>query len=280
VSETAATPEISPRPLQYSVLILTLDEEVNLPRCLASIRGCDDIVVLDSGSTDRTVEIAREAGARVFVRTFDTFAQQRNFAQREIAFRHPWVLHLDADERLTVPMRIECGGVAGFQQVDGYLTASKILWDGKWVRRSSRFPQLQVRLVRAPEFQFVDGCDRARQAPHMRMDELVTSPEHDGSLPGEAELLRRHSRHAVNIARHHVQTSAGAPFTDVFSDDPARRERSRRRLWYALPFRPSLKFLFRYFVCRGFLEGVAGFNYCRQLAHYERLITNELRKLR
>src|SRR4051794_15194449 len=92
----------------FSVLILTLNEERDLPRCLASVGNCDDVVILDSGSTDRTVAIAEQAGARVFVRPFDDFAGQRNHAQREIRFRHPWVFHLDADEQLTPDLIAEC----------------------------------------------------------------------------------------------------------------------------------------------------------------------------
>ena len=92
----------------FSVLVLTLNEERNLPRCLASVAGCDDLVVLDSGSTDGTVAIARTAGARVAARPFDNFAGQRNYAQREIAFRHPWVFHLDADEQFTPELFTEC----------------------------------------------------------------------------------------------------------------------------------------------------------------------------
>jgi glycosyltransferase involved in cell wall biosynthesis len=277
VNEAAPAPEDAPRPLPYSVLILTLDEEINLPGCLASIRGCDDIVVLDSGSRDRTVEIARQAGARVFVRAFDTFAQQRNYAQREIPFRHPWVLHLDADERMSIPLRLECGGVLGSENVDGFLAVSKIYWDGHWVRRSSKFPRWQVRLVRAPEFQFADGPDGAREAGHMRMGELNTSSSHDASLRTEAELLERHRRYAAHLARHHRDSVAHAPLSGIFSSDRARRDCARRRLWHALPFRPALKFVHRYLFCGGFLEGRAGYNHCRQLMRYEELITEELR---
>src|SRR5882672_10686274 len=109
----------------YSVLILTLNEERNLPRCLASVRGCDDIVVLDSGSTDRTAAIAHDAGARVFTRAFDDFAGQRNFAQREIPFRHPWVFHLDADEQFTPELMAECSTHTQSTQ-DGFLVAPKM----------------------------------------------------------------------------------------------------------------------------------------------------------
>src|SRR5262245_55130344 len=92
----------------YSVLILTLNEERDLPRCLASVSACDDVVVLDSGSTDQTTAQARAAGAQVFTRTFDNFAGQRNHAQREIPFRHRWVFHLDADEQFTPELDAEC----------------------------------------------------------------------------------------------------------------------------------------------------------------------------
>src|SRR5580698_8393750 len=107
----------------YSVVILTLNEERALPACLASLKGCNDIVLLDSGSTDGTVALAKEAGARVFTRPFDTFAGQRNFAQKEIKFLNPWVFHLDADERMTVGLDEECRRAAGRMDLDGFRVA-------------------------------------------------------------------------------------------------------------------------------------------------------------
>jgi glycosyltransferase involved in cell wall biosynthesis len=275
VSEPVATPPARPRPLNYSVLILTLNEEKLLPGCLASVQGSNDIVVLDSGSTDRTVEIAKEAGARVVVRAFDTFAQQRNFAQREIAFRYPWVLHLDADERVPVELRIECGGVLHCPEVDGFFADTKIFWDGKWMRRSGQFPQPQVRFVRAPEFEFVDGSDRAREAPHMRMDQLVCCPSHDASVRGNAELLRRHQRYAAVGARYFLHRGATAQVEPTGITPPTDRSTMRD----ALPTHPLLRFLHRFIFCGGFLEGSAGFRYCRQLARYEALKARELRRL-
>jgi len=251
---------------------LTLDEEKLLPGCLASIQGCNDIVVLDSGSTDRTVEIAKAAGARVFVRAFDTFAQQRNFAQREIPFRYPWVLHLDADERVPVEFRVESGGVLRCTDVDGFFADTKIFWNGKWVRRSSRFPQPHVRFVRAPAFEFVDGPVRAQEAPHMRMDQLICCPRHDASPRGEAELLRRHRRYAAAAARYLLQGGGNSSVGQSGNTDATRRS--------AVPFRPLLQFLHRFIFCGGFLDGSAGFQYCRQLARHEALVTKELRRLR
>jgi hypothetical protein len=226
---------------------------------MTSLVGCDDIVVLDSGSIDRTVEIAREAGARVFVREFDTFAQQRNHAHREIQFRHPWVLHLDAVERLPVELRVECSGVTGSVGVDGFVAAPKMLWNGQWVRRSSRFPQPEVCFVRAAGFEFAEGPDRARAASHLRMDQLFSCLVHDASSGGEAERLKRHRPHAVAEAKRRLACPS----------------------WhYALPFRSLLCFVHRYLFCGGFLDGREGFGYCRQLARYEALASQELRRLR
>ena len=90
-----------------SVLILTFNEEANLPRCLKSVAWSDDVLVVDSFSTDRTVEIAKKFGARVLEREFDHFAGQRNFGLDMGELRHDWVLHLDADEVVTEALRDE-----------------------------------------------------------------------------------------------------------------------------------------------------------------------------
>src|SRR5687768_9404472 len=86
--------------MKVSVLILTYNEQANLGACLAALRWCDDVLVLDSGSTDATVSIAQQWGARILSRPFDEFAAQRNFGLEHGALHHEWVLHLDADEVL------------------------------------------------------------------------------------------------------------------------------------------------------------------------------------
>src|SRR5438046_3010644 len=126
-------PPVGSRRCMYSVLILTQNEERNLHHCLASIRGCDDIVVLDSGSDDRVAMIARDAGARVLTRAFDYFAGQRNHAQREIPFHHPWVFHLDADEQFTPELDAECQRASVRDDLDGFLVAPRMLWEGRWI---------------------------------------------------------------------------------------------------------------------------------------------------
>jgi glycosyltransferase involved in cell wall biosynthesis len=264
----------------YSVLILTLNEERNLPRCLASGRGCDDIVVLDSGSTDRTEAIAREAGARVFTRAFDTFAGQRNHAQRAIAFRHPWVLHLDADEQMTPELDAECRATAGRTDVDGCYVAPKMLWNGHWIPHCTDYPAWQARFVRAPQFTFIDVGHGQREAPDMRMDRLRANYLHDLSAGGETEWLEKHRRYARAEARQYLADDCGVRLGDLFAGEKLRRRRALKRLSYALPARPLLRFIYQYGLRGGFLDGAAGLRYCRLLARDEGFTTGALRELR
>jgi glycosyltransferase involved in cell wall biosynthesis len=266
--------------INYSVVILTLNEEIDLPGCLASVRHCDDIALLDSGSTDRTLDIGRNAGARIVSRAFDNFAGQRNFAQREIRFRHPWVFHLDADERFTPALDQECRVAAARTDVDGFFVAPKMLWRGKWIPRSTDFPAWQARFVRAPEFQFVEVGHGQREAAHMRMDRLQSNYTHDLSSGGETEWLARHRRYAKAEARQHVSRADGNEWRGLVSHDPLIRRRALKQLSYRLPFRPALRFVYQYFVRGGILDGGAGLKYCRLLAKYERYTAEELRNLR
>lgn len=264
----------------FSVLVLTLNEERNLPRCLASAAGCDDLVVLDSGSIDRTVALAEAAGARVFTRRFDTFAGQRNHAQRGIAFRHPWVFHLDADEELTPELVAECRAVSARRDVDGYYVAPRMMFQGRWIPHCTDFPAYQARFVRAPEFRFIEVGHGQREAPEMRLDRLKANYLHDLSTGGDEEWLEKHRRYARAEAAAHLGATETVRWRDLWSADRLLRRRTLKRLSYALPCRPALRFLYQYGLRRGFLDGRAGLHYCRLLARYEGFTVAELRRLR
>ncbi|MDD3180137.1 MAG: glycosyltransferase family 2 protein [Opitutaceae bacterium] len=265
---------------EYSVLILTLNEEHNLPRCLASVRKCDDVVVLDSGSTDRTVTLAGEADARVFSRPFDTFAGQRNHAQRHIPFRHPWVFHLDADEQMTPELAAECRAAAVRTDVDGFYVAPKMMFLNRWVPHCTDFPAWQARFVHAPEFEFIDFGHGQREAPTMRMGRLTANYLHDILAQGESAWLNKHRGYAIREARTCGQASVPLAWRRLFAADPLERRRTLKQLSYQLPFRPALRFVYQYILRRGFLDGEAGFRYCQLLARYESFVAQELRRLR
>jgi glycosyltransferase involved in cell wall biosynthesis len=262
----------------FSVLILTLNEERNLPECLASAEGLD-IVVLDSGSSDRTVEIAREAGARVFSRAFDTFARQRNYAQRNIPFAPGWVFHLDADERLTPELVNECRQAAARNEVDGFFVAPKMLWHGQWLRRCTDFPAYQARFVRAPQFEFIDVGHGQREAPHMKMGRLQCNYLHEMAASGEASWLEKHQRYAREEAQRAL-SAALPPLRNLAAQDALVRRRALKSYAAHLPAKPMWRFIYQYILRGGFLDGGAAFRYCRLLARYDRFVVDEMRALR
>ena len=271
----------------FSVLVLTLNEERDLTSCLGSVADCDDIVVLDSGSSDGTVLLARAAGARVFVRPFDSFAGQRNYAQREIVFRHPWVFHLDADERMTAGLATECATGVSRADVDGFLVAPRMMFEGRWIPHCTDYPAWQARFVRAPEFSFIDVGHGQREAPGMRLASLRAGYLHEIASGDRAEWLEKHRSYARAEAREHLSAHAALhgnlpdrPVLDLFSRDPLRRRRTLKRLSYSFPFRPILRFLYQYLLRRGFLDGRPGLSYCLLLCRYEGFVAEELRRMR
>ena len=264
----------------YSVVILTLNEEKALPACLASVASCDDVVVLDSGSADRTVEIARAAGARVFARTFDTFAGQRNFAQHEIPFRHAWVFHLDADERMTPELDAECRIGTTRADVDGFRSAPKMMFQGRWIRHCTDYPAYQARLARVPGFEFIQVGHGQREAPGLRIENLREGYLHDLSIYGIPSWIEKHRRYARAEALHLLEHSEDASPRRLFSRDPLVRRRALKRISFVLPFRPFLRFIYQYFLRLGLLDGGPGLRYCLLLTQYEGFILEEVRKLK
>ena len=126
--------------MSFSVVILTHNEESNIEACLASVAFCDDVAILDSGSTDRTVELARARGAAIYTRTFDDFGGQRNWALREIPFKYDHVFHLDADERFTPELARECATCVAADTHSGYFAAGKLMFMGRWIKHASQHP--------------------------------------------------------------------------------------------------------------------------------------------
>ncbi len=271
--------------MMFSIAILTLNEEANLPGCLASLTGCDDIVVLDSGSTDRTAEIARAAGARVVVNPFRDFAQQRNYAHEAIPFRHEWVLHLDADETLTPALRAECMAFANSADaalVDGCFIAPRMVFRGRWIPHCTDFPAYQARFVHVRRFRFVQSGHGQREAPGLRLAHLRQSYVHNLSAQPESALIAKHSRYARAEAASFVKNRrpVAALLADLLSRQALERRRALKQLSQYLPCRGAMRFFYQYCLRGGFLDGRAGWAYCRILARYESDVQHEIRRLR
>jgi glycosyltransferase involved in cell wall biosynthesis len=258
-----------------SVVVLTLNEAANLPRCLASVGFSDDVLVLDSGSTDGTQEIARRGGARVLERPFDTFGAQRNHAMEHGALRHPWVLHLDADEAVTPALRDELLAVARSADPQPvYRVPSRLMWRGRWLRHAGMYPAYQVRFGRADALRFVDHGHGQREVQDLDDVGTLAAPlEHDNFSKGVDDWFARHLRYAKAEA-HQALAERRAPLlaAQLVDADPTVRRRALKRVAAHLPFRPLLRFLYVYVLRRGFLDGGPGFQYAAMLAVYQYFI--------
>jgi len=266
-----------------SVVILTLNEELNLPRCLDFLSWCDDVLIVDSFSSDTTLKIAAERGARVVQRAFDSFAGQRNFAVEHCEPKHEWVFHLDADEVMTPELSAEILQCISVTNKDAYRVASKLMFRGQFLRHAGLFPWYQVRLGRRDKLRFVQvGHGQREQVPEHAIGTLKNSLLHFPFEKGLDDWMEKHKRYSTAEAEQNVYGYSDDDFrlTDLVSTATDRRRRSAKTIFRWLPFRPTLRFIYMYLFRGGILDGKAGLTYCRLLAWYEQLIVLKEREIR
>lgn len=259
-----------------SVLILTFNEELNLPACLESLKWSDDIVLLDSYSTDRTVEIAQTAGARVIQRKFDNWAAHQNWANEHIEFKYPWVYYSDADEIVTPELRDELLAVAQDSDRENvaYRLRFKNMFMEKWIKRSSLYPTFVMRFFQPKRVRWerevnpvpiVDGS----------VGLLAHHFEHHSFNKGLSAWFDKHNRYSDGEAREALKILGNGKidWKGLFMiNQPSRHRKSLKALSWHFPCRSEFVFFYLYFVRMGFLDGIAGWRYCRMRAMYEYMI--------
>jgi glycosyltransferase involved in cell wall biosynthesis len=258
-----------------------LNEEANLPGALESLRGrCDDIWVLDSGSTDLTTSIARKAGAHVVTRKFDDYASQRNAGLSQ-QFRNEWILMLDADERVSEDLWAEMSAAIASVSptVTMFRMRRKDYFLGKWLRRSSGYPTWFGRLIRHGKVE----VRRPINEEYVTTGEVKYLRGHLFHFPfnrGISHWVTKHNSYSsLEAQRLLVEVSEPLDLAGLTSRDPVRRRRSMKRLAFRLPCRSVITFVYLYVIRLGFLDGMAGLTFCRLRATYEFLIDVKLREL-
>jgi glycosyltransferase involved in cell wall biosynthesis len=268
--------------VSISILVLTLNEEANVAGCLESVAWSDDVVVLDSFSTDRTVEIAGAHGARVLQRPFDNYAGQRNFGLQDIKYRNPWVLMLDADER--VPAELSEEMLAAVRAADPSVALFRMRRKdhlfGRWIRGSSGYPTWFGRLARIGRV----WVERPINEEYHADGALALLRGHLHHYPfnkGFAAWLAKHDQYSSMEAQLRVANPpAPVRFGELFSADPTARRRTAKVLAYRMPARPLLMFAGLYLLRGGFLDGRAGFTFSLLRAWYEFMIDCKSAELR
>lgn len=257
ISQTAAC--------KLSVVILTFNEERNLPDCLASVTGLDcEVFVVDSGSTDRTLEIARNAGARVFEHPFEGYSQQRNWALGNLPLSCEWVLNLDADERLTAGLAREIRETLEHppEKIDGFRLRRRTVFMGRWIRHGGHYPNYQLRLFRRAK----GSCEDRKYDQHFIVQGRVESLKND-YIDVVASALSTWSIRHVRWAEAEADEMArrrsvnGAWVRASLTEGPISRKRwLRNKVYERAPLfvRPVAYWAYRYFIRLGILDGLEG----------------------
>ena len=266
-----------------SVLILTRDEQRDLPDCLASVSWSDDIHVFDSQSTDATTEIARAAGAQIHIRAFDDYATHRNAALTTIPFKHAWVFLLDADERPTPALSAEMQHLAlsAPHEISGFRLRRRDFLFGTWLKHAQISP-FYIRLVRPERARYTRAINEVIEVEGPITD--LTHPlDHYPFSKGIAHWVAKHNQYSTMEAEliHHQQGLQNPSLkTAVISKDFHERRLHQKAIFYTLPGRPLIKWLYMMFIRRAILDGSAGLTYATLQSFYEYLIVLKTKDLK
>ena len=273
-----------------SVLVPTRNEEQDLPGCLRSVAWSDDVHVYDSYSDDRTASIAEQFGARIIRRPDQARglpfggneAEHRNWALRHISFKYPWVFHIDADERVTPELRLQLAAVAADSGARaGFRVQRRDFLFGTWLQHAQASPYY-IRLFR-PERTRYERLINPLTLVDGAVGQGAGYLDHFPFSKGIAHWVDKHNHYstleALQIAASHAQGRQHSPWRGLWSGDFHERRAAQKELFYRLPARPLLKFLWLYILKRGFLDGRAGLTYARMQSMYEYLIVLKTREL-
>ncbi len=269
-----------------SVIIPTFNEEINLPGALDSVKGwADEVFVVDSLSTDRTLEIAKHHGAHVVQHEFHHPAQQKNWAMENLPFKHDWLLMLDADERVPPPLRDEIIEVIkdDGRGLDGFWMRYRLFFYGKWIRHCGWYPTWILRLVRRSKTRWEDRP----------VDEHIILDGKAGYLKNDLihENLRdmefwiaKHNRYSTQNAQLYYEliqkkTSDGLQ-RRLLGNQAERKRLIKERIWPYLPCRSLLFFMYLYIFRLGFLDGKQGFIFCLMQGIFQEFVTVKLWELK
>lgn len=265
-----------------SILVLTKNEEQDLPGCLDSVKWSDDIHVYDSLSEDRTTEIAEAYGATVTARAFDNWASHQNWGLTNIPFKYEWVFYIDADERMTPEL---ITGVQDAVRNPGKNVAFRVqrrdFFMNTWLKHVQASP-FYMRLFR-PEKMRYERLVNPISIPDGPVGEIRGYLDHHPFSKGIGHWLNRHNSYstfeAQQILENRQNNSDFSLWKAFTAKDFNERRFHQKELFYRLPARPLIKFFILYIGKRGFLDGRAGLTYSILQSFYEYMIVLKSREM-
>ncbi len=282
--------------LPVSVIIPVRNEERNIAACIESVAWAGEIWVVDSHSTDQTIEIAYRYTDRVVQFDYSGgYPRKKNWALETLPFANEWILILDADERVTPELEAEIRkALTESESVDGYYINRKLIFLGRWIKHCGWYPSWNLRLFRHRlgryerlETEDVPNAGDVEVHEHVVLNGRSAYFGNDllhEDFKSVYHFVERHNRYSNWEARVYYNSLRGlhgsANIGASLFGSPLERKRFLKRLWVRLPARPLLRFLWMYLVRFGFLDGRAGLIFCTLMSMHEAIISAKLYEYR
>lgn len=276
----------------FSIFILTHNEALDIADCIESASLCDEIIVVDSFSSDRTLEIAQTMAARfpqvrIVQHAFESHGKQRTWMLRNIPTQYRWAYILEADERMTPALFAECQSAVKASQEKGqpvgYYVAERVMFMNRWIKHSTQYPRYQLRLLDKQKVWFDDYGHTEREVIEGRAGFLKETYPHYTCGKGFSRWIDKHNRYSTDEAKETIKQLAQGQVSwkSLFAGkNEVERRRALKDLSLRIPGRPLVRFLYMYFVLGGLLDGRAGLTWCVLQAFYEYLILLKVWEIR
>ncbi|MBI3317977.1 MAG: glycosyltransferase family 2 protein [Candidatus Omnitrophica bacterium] len=272
--------------IPLSVLVTTFNQEANIASCLESVVGwAGQVWVLDSFSTDRTVEIVQRYPVSLKQRPFDDFSSNKNWALDQIPWAHEWVLILDADEVVPEELKREIQGVLQGKGNNrpGFYLNRRVFFLGRWLRHCGWYPNWNLRLFRHR----LGRYEKRKVHEHLILQGQAGYLSHDlihEDRRGLAEWIARHNQFSSLEAQERLAALLGKKGTgfhgNLFGGEVERKRFLKEKVFLRLPAKPLLWFLYLYVIRWGFLDGRAGFHFCLLQGIQEYQVSLKVEELR
>jgi glycosyltransferase involved in cell wall biosynthesis len=266
-----------------SILILTKNEEQDLPDCLESVSWSDDIHLFDSYSNDKTLEIAESFGCEITQRKFDNWSAHQNWGLSNIKFKHPWVLYIDADERVSESLKEVLMGFNddNFNHAAYEIQRRDFYSDGTWLKHAQMSP-FYLRLFRPSKMRY-ERLVNPVSIPDGTVGRLNGYLNHFPFSKGIRFWMQRHLGYADMEASTRISDMGnGVKFSiskALFSKDFTEKRFHQKGLFYKMPARPFIKWSYMMFARGAFLDGNAGITYAFLQSIYEYFIVLKTKEL-
>ncbi|NER83979.1 MAG: glycosyltransferase family 2 protein [Leptolyngbya sp. SIO1D8] len=267
----------------FSIFILTYNEELDIAACIESALLSDDVIVVDSCSRDRTVEIASQYPVRVVEHAFESHGKQRTWMLENISTKYDWVYILEADERMTPALFQECLDTIQAPEHVGYYVAERVMFMDRWIKHSTQYPRYQLRLLQLGQVWFTDYGHTEREVCEGSTGFLQETYPHYTCGKGLSRWIEKHNRYSTDEAEETLRQldSGQIEWKALFcGSTEVDRRRALKNFSLRLPLRPLVRWFYMYFILGGWRDGEAGFAWCTLQAFYEYLIVLKVKEIK